>query len=59
MAEPRKVPLGAPLNWSDEDLDALAQVTPQDIQQAQERWRTRAPKRFKKLLDATTEEPAP
>lgn len=55
-----KVPMGAPLEWSDEDLDALAEVTPRDIQAAQERWRTRAPKRYRNLLDATADpQPTP
>ena len=35
--EPEKrVPLGEPLDLSDEDLDRLAEVTPQDVLNAQQ-----------------------
>lgn len=30
----RKKPLGKPLQWTDEDLDTMALVTPQDIENA-------------------------
>ncbi len=32
------VPLGKPLELTDEELDALAIVTPEDIQEARELW---------------------
>lgn len=38
--------------WSDEDLDALSQVTPERQQEAAAWWRKNAPRRFKRLLDA-------
>jgi hypothetical protein len=52
MAQPRKVPLGQPLEWSDADLDTLSQISPQDVQAAQQRWRNVAPTRYRNLLDA-------
>jgi hypothetical protein len=55
----KKVPLGKPLELTDEQLDALAQVTPADIEKAKVAWRSNAPEKFKTLLDAQTidEEP--
>jgi hypothetical protein len=52
-----KVKLGKPLEWTDEMLDEMAQVTPADIAQAQAFWRNNAPERFKTLLDAQTVNP--
>lgn len=48
----RKVPRGKALNWTDEDLDRLSQVTPEDIQQAAARWREAASPQYQNLLDA-------
>jgi hypothetical protein len=61
MADPKIVPLGKPLELSDEQLDQLAEVTPTDIEKAKVFWRTHAPEEFKTLLDAETieEEPKP
>lgn len=61
MPDPKKVPLGKPLELTDEQLDQLAEVTPTDIEKAKVFWRTHAPKEFKTLLDAQTieEEPEP
>jgi hypothetical protein len=36
---------------SDKELDKLAEVTPEDIQLAQEWWREKARPAFRKLLD--------
>ena len=52
MAE-KRVPLGKPLEWSDDDLDALSEVSPQDIPEAQGAWRRDAPPKLRDLLDAT------
>lgn len=54
---PPKVPLGKPLQLTDEELDILAEVTPEDIEKAKKFWRKNAPAKFKNLLDAeeTTE----
>lgn len=32
---PPRVPLGPPLPWSDADLDALSEITPEDVSAAQ------------------------
>lgn len=61
MIIPKKVPLGKPLDLTDEQLDQLAEVTPADIEKAKVFWRTHAPEKFRDLLDAETveEEPKP
>jgi hypothetical protein len=38
MSDPQqsaRAPLGEPLRWSDEELDALSAVSPQDVAEAQ------------------------
>jgi len=54
MAEqPKKrVPLGKPLHLTDEQLDQLSIVTPEDIEKAKAFWRNNAPPEFQGLLDA-------
>lgn len=62
MPEPRRVPLGKPLDWSDQQVEEQSQVTPQDIEEA----RVWAQKNSRpgdggladpaQLLDATTQE---
>lgn len=37
---------------TDEELDALAEITPEDIEDAQRAWRKDASPQFKDLLDA-------
>jgi hypothetical protein len=61
MPDPKKIPLGKPLELTDEQLDQLAEVTPTDIEKAKLFWRAHAPDEFKTLLDAQTidEESAP
>ena len=63
--EGRRVEMGEPLDWSDEDLDRMAEVTPDDALEAQQRWREWAPDRLetedgtvypRELLDADTDE---
>jgi hypothetical protein len=54
----RTVPLGKALAWTDDDLDRLSAVTPEDIAAAQEWWRRNAPARYAKLLDAQEAENA-
>ena len=46
-----KVPLGKPLELSDDDLERLSQVTPADIEAAKQFWRKYAPEEFINLLD--------
>jgi HK97 family phage portal protein len=48
-------PTGKPLEWTDDDLDALADVTEEDIEAAQAAWKRNAPPAYRDLLDA----PAP
>lgn len=55
MAE-RRVPLGKPLDLTDEDLAALSEVSPADIAEAQSAFRRHAPADARDLLDATEEE---
>lgn len=61
MIPGKPVPLGRPLQLTDEQLDLLSQVTPADIEKAKVFWRANAPKEFKTLPDAETidEEPGP
>jgi len=56
MADPKHkpVPLGKPLQLTDEQLDELSQVTPTDIEKAKQLWRNTAPPEFEMLLDAET-----
>lgn len=46
------VPLGPPISLSDADLDALSQITPLDIVEAQQAWRRDAPAALRGLADA-------
>ena len=45
------VPLGKPLELTDEELDLLAEVTPDDIEAAKKLWRKANPE-LRNLLDA-------
>lgn len=51
----KAVPLGTLSVLTDDDLDRLSQVTPFDIEKAKIKWRERAPKKYKNLLDAKTD----
>jgi hypothetical protein len=53
MADKKQVPLGAPLPLTDADLDALAEITPEDIEAAAKLWRETVPEELADLLDAT------
>jgi hypothetical protein len=53
MADKKQVPLGAPLPLSGADLDALAVITPEDIEAAAKLWRETVPEELADLLDAT------
>lgn len=48
----RKVPLGAPIVWTDADLDAMSAVTPEDLEAAKQWWEQNAPPRYRSMLDA-------
>lgn len=56
MPDAKKIPLGKPLNLTDEDLDDLSKVTPTDIEKAKQLWRNTAPEEFQSLLDAQPED---
>ena len=49
---PKPIPLGRPLELTDEQLDEMSQVTPADIEKARVFWRNSAPPEFETLLDA-------
>lgn len=51
--EPKKVPLGKPLELTDAELDELAKVTPEDIQRARRLWIEAVDDEVKGLLDTT------
>lgn len=53
---PKKTPLGPALDWSDAELDTLAEITEQDIAAAQTFWRDTAPALFQRLLEAEVED---
>ena len=53
----KKIPLGSPLNTSDEDLDLMALVSLTDIADAQAIARQRMAPRGAALLETTREEP--
>ena len=56
MSDPLKklMPLGKPLQLTDEELEKLSQVTPGDIEKAKVFWRQHVPDEFETLLDAQT-----
>lgn len=53
----RAKPLGKAIQWSDDDLDQLAQISEADKKAADALWKNEAPARFKDLLDAEVIEP--
>lgn len=48
----RRVPLGKAIIRTDEELEALAQITPEDIEQAGALWKSSVTGPLKTLLDA-------
>lgn len=56
MAEKKKkrVPLGKPLRLTDEVIDELSKVRPEDVEKAKALWRNTVPAEYKTLLDAQT-----
>lgn len=52
QAKARRKKAGPPLNLTDADLDAEAQVKQSDVDRALAFWRQNAPAGFKDLLDA-------
>lgn len=48
----QRKPLGQPIQWTDEDLDALSDISPADLKAAEALWQREAPKSLKPLLQA-------
>lgn len=48
----KKKPLGSPIQWNDQDLAALANISPADLTNAEALWQQEAPRPFKALLQA-------
>jgi hypothetical protein len=47
--------LGSAIDWSEDDLDRLSEISQSDIESAQAWWRQHAPARYRRLLDAQPE----
>lgn len=54
-SQPSKVQ-GEAIDWSDDDIDRLSEITPEDIASAKAHWNRVAPKKLKKVLDAKKED---
>lgn len=52
---PKRIPLGPPIRWTEEELDALAYPLASDREAAAALWREQAPPELAALLDATEE----
>lgn len=52
----RAKPLGKAIQWSDDDLEQLAQISEADKKAAEALWKNEAPPAFKSLLDAQVQE---
>lgn len=48
----KKVPLGKPLQLTDEQMEELSKITPQDIQKANERWKNVVDSKISDILEA-------
>ena len=45
--------------WTDADLDRLAEITPEAVEESRAWWHRHAPARYRELLDATPEDDQP
>lgn len=54
--QPKRVPLGEPIDWTDADIEQMSQVSQADVKHALALWRNDAPAGFKDLLDAEVSE---
>jgi len=52
MSKQRKARPGKAIQWSDADLEQLAKVTPQDIEEASALWKRAAQRPLRGLFDA-------
>lgn len=50
-----KIQLGKPLELSDEEIDLLSEITPEDIESAKRLWRKAVSPDLRDLLDAEEE----
>ena len=48
----QRVPLGSPIQWSESDIAALADISPADLKAANALWERDAPVQMKPLLQA-------
>lgn len=55
MAIERSVPRGKALDWSEEEWDRAAEISPQDVEEAAAEFRKHAPADRAELLDAEVE----
>lgn len=55
--QPKKsTPVGEAIDWSDEEIDRLAEVTDEDITSAKAQAKRLMPKKARKVLDAKTDD---
>lgn len=54
--EPKKKSLGDPIVWTENDLDALSEITKADLKAADALWKNSAPPKLKNLLQAEVQE---
>jgi hypothetical protein len=54
----KRVKLGKPIVWTEEQLDAISSVSEADILQAGQWWQQNATKKYKKLLEAKPDDAA-
>jgi len=48
---------GESLDWTEEEIEALAEISPADLEAAAVWWKTNAPKEAKDILDAEADVP--
>lgn len=49
---PKVKPVGQPIEWSEADIERLANVTEEDKAAAKAFWRRTAPRKLKRIVDA-------
>jgi len=48
---------GKSLEWGEDELEALSEISPSDVEAAAVWWKTNAPKEAKDILDAEADVP--
>jgi hypothetical protein len=51
--KPKRVPLGKPIDWTDEDMADMADVHLGDLKAAEALWERDAPTKYRSLLRAS------